>query len=44
MVKEHGAIVRDAGNCVLAAALETSLADLIRAVRSMTTTIFVPSY
>lgn len=36
MANKHGAIVREAGNCVRTAALEASLADRIRAVRSMT--------
>lgn len=36
MANKHGAIVRDAGDCVRTAALEASLADRIRAVRSMT--------
>lgn len=35
MTDTNGAVVRDAGNCVRTAALEASVADRIRAVRSM---------
>lgn len=38
MANKHGAVVRDAGNCVRTAALEASLADRTRAVRNMATT------